>query len=494
MNMNTKTLDLNLIKQVWKERGLQDLFFFNKEILGFKDMTERTHEETCQMVHSSGDRKILLLPRDTFKTSTVTIGHTLQKIAQDPNIRVLIDSEVRPKAVKFLGVIKNFIEGTFNPRYHQIYGIRKKEPGWQTEEITIANRTVDHKEPTVSTAGVDVTKTGFHYDLIICDDLHSEKNVTSREQIEKVIYHYKIVLSLLDPNGTLIIIGTRWHDRDLYQHILDHEKDFQIIIKKAIQDDGSLFFPERLSKRYLARKRASQGSHLYSMQYQNEVVDDETAVFKKSQIKYYKDLPERLNVYTTVDLAEWEDELSISPERKSYTVILTGGVDVRNNLYWLEYIRRRINPSEVIEEIFRVYARRHPMRVGIETVLFQRIYTFHLKEEMRKRNVFFSITEFRRTGGKSKDDRILRLQPRYEAGTVFQKEDMVELEDELIRFPRGKTKDILDAGADMLELIIPPSELKPKLTPREKRYKKLTKPKVDEEEYEGPLYETEEED
>jgi hypothetical protein len=64
-----------------------------------------------------------------------------------------------------------------------------------------------------------VTKNGMHYDLIIMDDLHSELNTANKEQIEKVVQHYKLAFSLLDPGQPLIVIGTRWDYNDVYQYI-----------------------------------------------------------------------------------------------------------------------------------------------------------------------------------------------------------------------------------------------------------------------------------
>jgi hypothetical protein len=69
-------------------------------------------------------------------------------------------------------------------------------------------------------SGIDKSINGMHYDYIIGDDLHSEKNVTNAEQIQQVVDHWKLLYSLLDPGKVLIIIGTRWHFVDLYQEIL----------------------------------------------------------------------------------------------------------------------------------------------------------------------------------------------------------------------------------------------------------------------------------
>lgn len=58
------------------------------------------------------NQMLLLMPRGTFKSSVVTIGLTLQKILNDPDVRILIDSETFAKAKAFLAEIKGHLEGT----------------------------------------------------------------------------------------------------------------------------------------------------------------------------------------------------------------------------------------------------------------------------------------------------------------------------------------------------------------------------------------------
>ena len=47
---------------------------------------------------------------------------------------------------------------------------------------------------------------------------------------------------------------------------------WNVVYKKAIEDDGSLFFPERLTESFLFNQRKTMGSYFYANQYQNEIV------------------------------------------------------------------------------------------------------------------------------------------------------------------------------------------------------------------------------
>lgn len=118
--------------------------------------------------------------------------------------------------------------------------------------------------------GIDYSSTGLHFDWIIADDLVDEQTTTNIDQIQKTIrYFEEIAGNQLEPTGFINVIGTRWDYLDLYNHIISNlSHDFLIKVDKAIQDDGSLYFPSRLSKEVLERKKGLMSSFMFSSQYQ----------------------------------------------------------------------------------------------------------------------------------------------------------------------------------------------------------------------------------
>ncbi len=281
------------------ERAKTDLYFLAKHILNYDLMEEDTHQDMCDYVmptfkpelakkeiaplqeksednvQDSYDPKknfvLYLLPRGTFKSSVITIAHSIQRSLNDQDCRILIDSETFSKSKAFLAEIKGHYETNSKLReiYKTLFGVypdaMKKKTAWSDSHLNLAARKRPRKEPSFSCSGVDASKTGMHYDLIVMDDLHSEKNVTTKEQIDNVIQHYKLALSLLDPGCPLIVIGTRWHYADLYQYILDYERDrFNILIRSAWNPDGTLFFPQRLDEKFLETTKKTQGGYIFS--------------------------------------------------------------------------------------------------------------------------------------------------------------------------------------------------------------------------------------
>ena len=393
-----------------------DLYFLCKEILNYDRMQPHCHQELCDYTTSilpnpshipesegfdpTKNLLLLLMPRGTFKSSVVTIGFTLQYILNEPDCRILIDSETFSKSKAFLREMLGHLEN--NEKYREVFRAihgmypfesKSKAKLWTDSELILPCRKRDRKEPTISCSGIDVTKNGMHYDLIICDDLHSETNVTNRDQIAKVIDHYKLAFSLLDPGRPMIVIGTRWHELDLYQHIMDYEQeDFNVLKKSAYNDDGSLLFPEVLSEKELDKIRRRQGTSIFSKQYLNEPVSDENAIFKRSMIKHKKleEIKGRpINWYLLVD-PSYTDPRSVGTY-SDFAGFVLAGMDFQRELYVRYIIRKKMTYKEIIDTMFTVYNDpqfddiRKNLKIVLE-VIGTKSLSYELSNEQRRRN------------------------------------------------------------------------------------------------------------
>lgn len=470
-------------------RAKWDLFYLTKYILGYDLMEEEVHGDLCKYVESlyevhqdgwvppedktglglddqfrEGNKNLLLLmPRGTFKSSVVTIGYPLQMILHDPNIRILIDSETFSKAKAFFAEIKGHLEGNEEYRavFKAIHGMypdegKKKDMLWTDSQLNIAPRSRSRKEPTFSCAGIDVTKNGMHYDFIIFDDLHSENNVTNKDQLDKVKDHWRLSYSLLDPGRPMIIIGTRWHFDDLYQLILDdHREEFNILIRRAIKDDGTAFFPQRLPLDELEKIKKKQGASHFSKQYMNEPIDDETATFKRKDMirkdwVLVQDRP--INWYLSVDP-------SYMGQYSDYAALVVAGMDYQREMYVRHITRKKMTYSDIIDEIFTLYTKYQPTQIILETIGAQKSIMYELTNQMKIRRAWLPIVEVpHRT--KSKEERIRALAPFYEYHRIYHIKPCNQLDDleyELLHFPSGKHDDVIDALATVLEFASPPS-------------------------------------
>jgi predicted phage terminase large subunit-like protein len=372
-------------------------------------------------------------------------------------------------AKRFVIAMKNHFES--NELLQKSYGDFVGKNEWREDYFTVSKKTSKEKEPTVSCAGVEVPSVGMHFDLIIMDDLVSLDNVTTKEQMDKVIDFYKYSLNLLEPQGKLIVIGTRWNFNDLYNHILENEGHmFNVLRQGAYNDDGSLWFPQRLTKEFLDGKKTSQGSYIFACQYLNDPVDDESATFKKSWIHYFS-MREKLlipeehdetqpvfrlddcNLYMTVDPA-------ISQAKHAdFTGISITAVDPEQRKFVVHAKKYKIQPKEMIDEIFRLWKKyeKNLLEIGIEVSVFQVMLKDYLLNEMRGRKQYLPIVELKPVAGKKKETRIRALQPEFENGMIYIRPEMTDLEDELLRFPVGQHDDILDSLAYQTGMWFAPS-------------------------------------
>lgn len=444
-----------------------------------EEESHTVHKEAVDSWDPQKNFLLLLMPRGTFKSSVVTIGHSIQQLLCNQDVRILIDSETYAKSKAFLSEIKGHLESNEALRevYHTLYGsypdARKRDDLWTDSQINISSRKRRRKEPTISCSGVDVTKTGMHYDLIIADDLVSETNITTPEQIEKVKQHYRLALSLLDPGCPLIVIGTRWDYNDIYQHILDNESHrFNILVRRARNEDGSLFFPERLTEEFLENTRRSQGSYLFSCQYMNEPVDNENATFKPS---YFQHVP-----WSEVEAMPMNWILSVDPsfegEYSDYAALVLVGMNHQRQLYVRHVVRRKMTYSGIIDCIFELNNQFTPKTIVLETIATQKSIQYELVNEQKRRGTWLPLREIR-ARSTNKEDRIRSLAPFYEYGNIFHIKEcpqLAELEYELIHFPKGQHDDVIDALATGLEYLKPAGNRSTSYDKKERRQRTMS--------------------
>ena len=205
-----------------QEACKRDLKFLCKEVLGMEDWQDGFHDDLAQWLEWSGKEKLILEPRGHLKSSIVTVGWTIQQILREPNTRILINNAVWDNARVMLFQIQEYL--TFKSALPTIFGeFKGPRSRWTRDEVDIAQRTKALREATVMTGGVESAKTGLHFNVIINDDIVIRENVTTREQIDKVINFHRDCYALLDPGGVIVNIGTRWAMQDLYGHLMLNE-------------------------------------------------------------------------------------------------------------------------------------------------------------------------------------------------------------------------------------------------------------------------------
>jgi predicted phage terminase large subunit-like protein len=462
-----------------KAKADSDFYFFCKHVLGYSDMAIQPHKELCEFMESwEKDSKLILLPRGSFKSTVATVCFSLYTLCKDPNERIMIATENYQNSVLYLREIKDHIEN--NEMLKKLYGDMKPKNtnsgDWTRTEITVATKTrVGGKEPSCQVCSLGTTKVGLHFTTLILDDLVSNNNTATKEQMDKVIDWYKYLLSIADPGSRLVSIGTRYHYGDLYAYIQENEpENFDILIRGAYNEDGSLYFPSRLTADFLEKQKKRQGSWIFSCQYMNQAIDTENQCFREEWIEYYDKVPQTLNYFITIDPA------GTTGRESDYTAVLVIGVDCYSNIYVIENYQLKVTQGEWMDIVFRearkyeISSCHNPVLTGrtweskggavsLETNALQKTYKYAFDLEMEKRKEYFPIVEAKPTGSSgNKESRIAALQPFFEQGKVFLKRDQTSLIDQILRFPKSKNDDQIDALKDVLPIMYPPEPDKEK--------------------------------
>lgn len=436
-------------------RAKSDFYFFCKHILGYQKMRPNPHQELCDFVQKKGKRKkLVLMPRGSFKSSVVTVGHALFELVQDPNLRILIAGETQKNAKKFVGEAKTHLEG--NERFKAIFGEWRSDNLWRNDEFLINRRTAVKKEASMMATSLEKqTITGQHYDRIYLDDPVSFSNVNTDAQIQKTIDYYKLLLSVLEPDGIIYIIGTRYSALDLYGWLMDELSpeagNIEVICKEAIDDEGNLLFPEVLTREFLEEQKKAQGSFHFACQYLNRAISADTCYFNPEHVRFYEKSPNNLIYFITLDPA-------ISGDRRSdYSAFIVNGVDSNHDWYIQEALQLRIPPGEVVQKLFELAQKYQPlMCIGMEKFMLEKALQVNILEEGRKRGMALPIKELPTDTRVSKENRIRSLQPRFEGGTIYIKKDQIALHHQILYYPLGvKNDDLLDALKSQLGVTFP---------------------------------------
>jgi len=469
---------------------LNDLYKFNKYVLGYNDMYEPLHGPWCDWIQKNHENKksyISLLPRGHFKSSIDTIGASVQDGLKNPDVKIQISNITHDKAKKFLHEIRGHFETNTALRalFPDIVPIdTKQSERWTNEALTLL-RSRQSGTATYEVAGTDTKTVGSHYNIQIYDDIIDDATVRSAKLMEDVLKWFQMSLFLLNPGGELRVIGTRYHFVDFYHYIIEKyvkarnaDMRFEMIERRALEGPNvdrfvksimvtgqstekrvsvdkdviwrdQPIFPTRWSKKELKRYIIGAGTTNFYNQMMNFPIDPEEQVFKREKCTFFNEIPSGCRRYITVDPSVGESD------RSDMTSIIDVRVDWAENWYVENAVYARLNEPQIVAKIFDLYhtGPMPPHAVGFETQGFQKNIYEAFQREMQLQQTFVNIEELKHHG-RSKDSRIRALQYFYEKGMIqFHKDVLPILELEMFRYPRAKHDDFLDALAYMLDLI-----------------------------------------
>lgn len=168
-------------------------------------------------------RKMIVAPRGSLKTSVSLTAYCIWKLLNNPDERILIMSEVYVNSKNLVREIKSIFASR---RFIEVFG-DWTGPQWGESELTINKRTRVYKEASITAGGIGTSKVGQHFSIVLLDDINGSKNSDTPEKCAKVHEFYRYLTSILEPDGEMMIVGTRYSAADTLGQILDQECDIK---------------------------------------------------------------------------------------------------------------------------------------------------------------------------------------------------------------------------------------------------------------------------
>lgn len=389
------------------------------------------HWNEWEHLLSAHKRLIVLSSRDHGKTTFFSTIYPLFRAGYKPGFKILIISYSEQQVIKIISGIREAIEASplllpLKPDH--------EGPAWSKTELEYSNGSK------IIGRSFGSSVRGLHCDLVIIDDPVKDQGGMGDEEQER--FFRNAVIPTVNPDGQLVIVGTRVYDGDLIDR-LETNKAFTFKVYPAQHPDtGAALWPERWPESKLRQRKLEIGDFAYAREYLLQKVDPGTQFFKREMIHYWDTLPERLEITVSVDPA-----ITTSGD---YTAIVCTGTDIDNKTHVLETVRLHTDSvQKIVDELMRVMMTWRATSAIVETIGFQRMLKHWIFEAMRKANYYFGIKEIRNYN-KSKEARIMALQPRIASGSLLFNKAQPGIVDEMLIFPRGAHDDMIDALAMQL--------------------------------------------
>lgn len=450
--------EAELAKRELARRHLKDFVLYNFDGFKLNWHHEVIFEKLEAVERGEIKRLMLFLPPRHSKSEIGSIQFPAWLMGRDKNRNIIEASYSGDLATDFGRQTRNLIK---SKKYQNVFkGVRLAEDSeakgkWNTNGRGAYNA-----------VGVGGATTGKGADFLIIDDPIKNRQDAESDVIRENVWQWyrSTARTRLSPAGAIVLIMTRWHDDDLAGRILRKPAGWEIIKFPAIaeQDEkyrnkGDALWANFFTKEILEQTKEDIGSYEWSALYQQNPIDEATQEFHKH---WFKDREraelEHLKTrrFLTIDTAISEKASA------DYTGLCDNTVDWENN--WnLKAWRMKINPKELIDLLFNLHDTRQYESIGIEKTIYLDTLKPFLDDEQRKRNKFLPIVNLEHNQTK-KELRIRGLIPRYQAGAIYHlKGECIDLEHEMLRFPKGVHDDVLDATAYQLQIAgAPEKEIK----------------------------------
>ena len=437
----------------------QDLAAFNQKV--FQTLDPGTpYEHSWHLDHlcwhlmrvARGEvrRLVLNVPPRSMKSITASIGFTAWVLGHDPTKRIICASYADDLARKLSIDTRAVME---SPWYQELFPATQLATKRNIELIT-TSRGARYA------AGMNGAILGRGADLIVVDDPIKAADALSQAERRHVneTFDNTLLTRLNDKRtGAIVIIMQRLHEDDLIGHVTA-SGEWEVVSLPAIATEetaypltdapgdvyirrpGEVLHP-REPLEVLEAMRRTQGSLVFSAQYQQAPVPPQGNIVKREWLRFYDSRPEAFDLI----MVSWDTASTIS-ETADYSVGTVWGAKGLD-FYLLDIVRDRFEVPELRREVIRLAREWGVDQTVIEDTELGRAIVQDLRRA-GEASVVLRPVRF------DKEARFLAQSARFESGQVHVPRAAPWLAtwlNELLAFPNGQHDDQVDATSQALD-------------------------------------------
>ena len=438
------SLLMNKYDQKTKESQIRDDFLsFVKHV--WPDFIEgKHHKEIADKFNKLAEGKIKRLiinmpPRHT-KSEFGSYLLPAWMVGKNPKLKIIQSTNTTELSVRFGRKAKALID---SPEYQEVFKTRLKE------DSQAAGKWETAQGGEYYAAGVGSAITGRGADLLIIDDPHTEQDAMNSQALERTFEWYTSgPRQRLQPGGSILLIMTRWNEKDLTGKLLSAQKEvkadqWELIEFPAIMPSGKPVWPEYWTIKDLEGVKASIPGSKWNAQYMQKPTSEEGALIKREwwQDWEHEEMPVLEHVIQSYDTAFMKKQTA------DFSAITTWGVfrpseDEPPNLILVDAIKGRYEFPELRRIALEQYGYWNPETVIIES----KASGLPLTYELRKMGI--PVINFTPSKGNDKHTRVNSVSPLFESGRIWAPKEMEfaqEVIEECAAFPYGDHDDLVDS-------------------------------------------------
>lgn len=394
-------------RQAMRWRMQTDLFFLMRDVLGYTKFSEQWHRQLADTFVKKDPnkpfeqqtrirRRIILLPRKTYKTSA-NIGDTVQWIIGFPEIAIMTmtasNSPDSPLADAFVAeVASHFFCPDYMPRkplhicFPEHVFTRLPKAG----EFTSPARKQFRRDPTLKAVSIEQSLSGWHPDVIKSEDVQDNRNSQTSYALRKVRQNFYINIKMLGEQGLLDITGTRYGPMDLYGDMMSKAGEETLVLWKPayirkphaikleddelVEADVTLQFPEQLSWQFLREEKFLDPTSFWT-QYMNVAEGSFKPTFPIDKLESAK-VSTDFNDHIDKTHICWRFEYGDSKHAAAAV-----GIERNGRMTVVDVIRGQFTPTALARRVVALAKKWEARRVEIEDTPGARSMQTHIQNE-----------------------------------------------------------------------------------------------------------------